>query len=65
MDFSASGGICQDGDANSATSRVWATNENLVWYTFTHSTTSDFNLAVDNMTCTGGAGTAQTELYFG
>lgn len=57
------GGVCQDGDSNPATSTIWGSNENLVWYTFTQLATSDFNIAVDNMNCTGGAGTAQLGVY--
>jgi hypothetical protein len=56
------GGVCQDGDSNPATNTIWASNENMVWYTYTHSG-GDFNLAIDNMNCTGGAATAQIGVF--
>ena len=57
------GSICQDGDNNPSTPNFWGTNENLVWYTFTHTTTSDFNIAVDNLNCNGGGNTAQLGVF--
>jgi hypothetical protein len=57
------GGICQDGDNNPATNTVWASNENLVWYTYTHAAAGPFSIAVDNMLCTGGAASAQLGLF--
>ncbi len=56
------GGMCQDGDSNPLTNTTWASNENMVWYTYTHSG-GDFNLAVDNMSCSGGAATAQIGVF--
>jgi len=56
------GGLCQDGDSNPLTNTVWASNENMVWYTYTHSG-GDFNLAIDNMNCSGGAETAQIGVF--
>ena len=56
------GGTCQDGDMNPATNTIWASNENMVWYTYTHAG-GDFNLAIDNMSCTGGAATAQIGVF--
>ncbi len=55
-------GGCQDGDSDPATNTIWASNENMVWYSYTHSG-GDFNLAIDNMSCTGGAATAQVGIF--
>lgn len=55
--------ICQDGDNNPATNTVWTTMENLVWYTFTQATTGPFDVTVLNMTCSGGANTAQLGVF--
>ena len=57
------GGACQDGDRNSSTNTVWSSNENLVWYTYTHPATGRFSVAVDDMSCTGGAASAQLGLF--
>ena len=57
------GGTCQDGDRNSSTNTVWSSNENLVWYTYTHTATGRFSVAVDDMSCTGGAASAQLGLF--
>lgn len=57
------GGLCQDGDHNILTNTIWASNENLVWYTYTQPTTGPFSIAVDNMACSGGAGSAQLGLF--
>ena len=56
------GGACQDGDMDPLTNTVWSSNENMVWYTYTHAG-GDFNLAIDNMSCTGGAATAQVGVF--
>lgn len=56
------GGACQDGDMNPATNTIWSSNENMVWYTYTHAG-GDFDLAVDNMSCSGGAATAQIGVF--
>ena len=56
------GGVCQDGDSDPMTNTLWSSNENLVWYTYTHAG-GDFNLAIDNMNCTGGAATAQLGVF--
>lgn len=56
------GGVCQDGDMNPATNTIWSSNENMVWYTYTHAG-GDFNLAIDNMNCSGGAATAQIGIF--
>lgn len=56
------GGFCQDGDMDPATNTIWSSNENMVWYTYTHGG-GDFNLAVDNMSCSGGAATAQIGVF--
>jgi len=57
------GGVCQNGDNNPLTNTIWASNENLVWYTYTQPTTGPFSIAVDNMACSGGAGSAQLGLF--
>lgn len=57
------GGACQDGDHNAATNTVWSSNENMVWYTYTHPATGPFSIAVDNMSCSGGAASAQLGLF--
>ena len=54
--------ICQDGDSNPLTNTVWLSNENMVWYTFTHAG-GPFNVAVDNMSCSGVAATAQIGVF--
>jgi hypothetical protein len=54
--------ICQDGDGDPGTNTVWASNENMVWYTFNHPG-GEFNVAVDNMSCVGGASTAQLGVF--
>ncbi len=56
------GGICQDGDGNPSTNTIWNSNENMVWYTFSHPG-GPFNVAVDNMNCVGGAATAQLGVF--
>jgi len=56
------GGLCQDGDSDPGTNTVWSSNENMVWYTFDH-TGGPFNIAVDNMLCTGGAAAAQLGVF--
>ena len=56
------GGTCQDGDMDPGTNTIWSSNENMVWYTYTHAG-GDFNLAVDNMNCSGGANTAQIGVF--
>lgn len=55
--------ICQDGDSNPLTNTVWLSNENLVWYEFTTTATEDFNLAVTDMVCSGGAATVQMGVW--
>ncbi len=55
--------ICQDGDNNAATNTVWSSNENLVWYTFTQASTGPFDITVQNMSCLGGANTAQLGVF--
>lgn len=55
--------ICQDGDSNPLTNTVWLSNENLVWYEFSTTTTEDFNLAITDMNCTGGAATVQMGVW--
>ena len=55
--------ICQDGDSNPATNTVWLSNENLVWYEFSTTVMEDFNLAVTDMSCTGGAATVQMGVW--
>lgn len=57
------GGVCQDGDHNPATNTVWSSNENMVWFTYTHDNTGPFSIAVDDMACTGGAASAQLGLF--
>lgn len=54
---------CQDGDHNVATPNNWASNENLVWHTYTQPATGAFSIAVDNMACVGGQSNAQIGLF--
>lgn len=56
------GGFCQDGDMDPLTNTIWSSNENLVWYTYTHAG-GDFDLAIDNMSCIGGAASAQVGVF--
>lgn len=55
--------ICQDGDNDPSTNTVWSSNENLVWYTFTQDQSGPFDITVLNMTCVGGANTAQLGVF--
>lgn len=55
-------GGCQDGDSDPTTNTIWSSNENMVWYSYTHPG-GDFDLAIDNMVCTGGAATAQIGIF--
>ncbi|MCH2044970.1 MAG: T9SS type A sorting domain-containing protein [Saprospiraceae bacterium] len=57
------GGVCQDGDSDPSTGTFWGTMDNMVWHTFTQSTTEDFSIAVTNMTCVGGGATAQLAVF--
>ncbi len=60
--FAHPGQACQDGDGDPGTNTVWSSNENLVWYTFTHGG-GDFYLQADDVSCTGSPATVQMGVF--